>query len=86
MLMLEQRNILIIERLLNDVSKEKICNEFGINLSEVNNIFYKYKIKLLRDKTSASLMHCKRAINECDGDINEAIEWLKNHSEYIRYI
>lgn len=35
------------------------------------------QIKKLREQTSAPIMDCKRALQECDGDENKAKEWLK---------
>ena len=34
-------------------------------------------VKELRDKTAAGMMDCKKALNETDGDIDKAIEWLR---------
>ncbi|MEM1170728.1 MAG: translation elongation factor Ts [Cyanobacteria bacterium P01_H01_bin.35] len=34
-------------------------------------------VKELRDKTSAGMMDCKKALKENDGDITKAIEWLR---------
>ena len=34
-------------------------------------------VKELRDKTSAGMMDCKKALQENDGDINKAVEWLR---------
>ena len=34
-------------------------------------------VKELRDKTGAGMMDCKKALNETDGDIEKAIEWLR---------
>ena len=34
-------------------------------------------VKELRDKTGAGMMDCKKALNETDGDIDKAIEWLR---------
>jgi elongation factor Ts len=34
-------------------------------------------VKTLRDKTNAGMMDCKKALQECDGDIDKAIEWLR---------
>ena len=34
-------------------------------------------VKELRDKTSAGMMDCKKALNETDGDIEAAIDWLR---------
>merc|ERR1712199_124773 len=34
-------------------------------------------VKDLRDKTGAGMMDCKKALNETDGDIDKAIEWLR---------
>jgi elongation factor Ts len=35
------------------------------------------KVKLLREKTSAGILDCKKALAETDGDINEAVEYLR---------
>ena len=34
-------------------------------------------VKDLRDKTGAGMMDCKKALNETDGDLEKAIEWLR---------
>jgi len=34
-------------------------------------------VKELRDKTSAGMMDCKKALNESGGDIEAAIDWLR---------
>jgi len=34
-------------------------------------------VKQLRDMTSAGMMDCKKALNETDGDIEAAIDWLR---------
>ncbi len=34
-------------------------------------------IKELREKTGSGLMDCKKALAECDNDINKSIEWLR---------
>lgn len=34
-------------------------------------------VKELRDKTGAGMMDCKKALKETDGDINKAVEWLR---------
>lgn len=34
-------------------------------------------VKELREKTSAGMMDCKKALKETDGDITTAIEWLR---------
>ena len=34
-------------------------------------------VKELRDKTGAGMMDCKKALNETDGDVEKAIEWLR---------
>ena len=35
------------------------------------------QVKELREKTGAGMMDCKKALTECDGDINKAIDWLR---------
>ena len=34
-------------------------------------------VKELRDKTGAGMMDCKKALNETDGEVEKAIEWLR---------
>lgn len=34
-------------------------------------------IKELREKSGAGMLDCKKALNECDGDIEEAQKWLR---------
>ena len=34
-------------------------------------------IKLLREKLGAGMMDCKSALNETDGDLERAEEWLR---------
>lgn len=34
-------------------------------------------VKELRDKTSAGMMDCKKALNETDGDLEAAADWLR---------
>ena len=34
-------------------------------------------IKDLREKTSAGMLDCKKALTENDGDMEKAIDWLK---------
>ena len=34
-------------------------------------------VKELRDKTSAGMMDCKKALNETEGNLDKALEWLR---------
>ena len=34
-------------------------------------------VKELRDKTNAGMMDCKKALTECDGDMEKSIDWLR---------
>lgn len=34
-------------------------------------------VKELREKTGAGMMDCKKALNECSGDITASIDWLR---------
>ncbi len=34
-------------------------------------------VKELRDKTGAGMMDCKKALNETDGDLEAAVDWLR---------
>lgn len=34
-------------------------------------------IKELREKTQAGMMDCKKALSECDGDMEKAVDWLR---------
>ena len=35
------------------------------------------QVKALRDMTGAGMMDCKKALKETDGDIDKAVEWLR---------
>ena len=35
------------------------------------------QVKVLRDKSGAGMMDCKKALGECNGDVEEAIVWLR---------
>lgn len=34
-------------------------------------------VKQLRDKTGAGMMDCKKALTECDADVEKALDWLR---------
>ena len=34
-------------------------------------------VKELREKTGAGMMDCKKALTECNGDMNAAVDWLR---------
>ena len=34
-------------------------------------------VKELREKTGAGMMDCKKALAECNGDVNAAADWLR---------
>ena len=34
-------------------------------------------VKDLREKTGAGMMECKKALTECAGDMEAAIDWLR---------
>ena len=34
-------------------------------------------VKALRDKTDAGMMDCKKALNECNGDMDAAVKYLR---------
>jgi elongation factor Ts len=34
-------------------------------------------VKELRDKTGAGMMDCKKALTECDADVEKALDWLR---------
>ena len=34
-------------------------------------------VKTLREMTSVGMMDCKKALVECDGDMDKAVEWLR---------
>ena len=34
-------------------------------------------VKELREKTGAGMMDCKKALVECNGDVQAAIDWLR---------
>ncbi|WP_259779748.1 translation elongation factor Ts [Aestuariispira ectoiniformans] len=35
------------------------------------------KVKELRDTSGAGMMDCKKALQECDGDLDAAVDWLR---------
>lgn len=34
-------------------------------------------IKKLREKVGAGMMDCKKALTECEGDFEKAVDWLR---------
>ena len=34
-------------------------------------------VKNLREKTGAGMLDCKKALDECQGDIDKAVDWLR---------
>jgi len=34
-------------------------------------------VKQLREKTGAGMMDCKKALSECDGDMDNAVDFLR---------
>ena len=34
-------------------------------------------VKELREKTGAGMMDCKKALGECDGDVEASVDWLR---------
>ena len=61
--------------------KEKIKFQFKLTnyyflLLQMGNITAKL-VKDLRDKTGAGMMDCKKALNETDGNLDKALEWLR---------
>ena len=68
-----------VERAL--MPKEKIKFQFKTYYSlflllQMGNITAKL-VKDLRDKTGAGMMDCKKALNETDGNVDKALEWLR---------
>ena len=41
-------------------------------------------VKELRDRTNAGMMECKKALTECGGDLDKAVEYLQKKSFLIR--
>ena len=35
------------------------------------------QVKEIREKTGAGMLNCKKALQECNGDMDKAIEWLR---------
>ena len=61
--------------------KEKIKFQFKTYYSlflllQMGNITAKL-VKDLRDKTGAGMMDCKKALNETEGNLDKALEWLR---------
>ena len=36
-------------------------------------------VKELREKTGAGMMDCKKALTNTDGDMDKAVEWLREN-------
>lgn len=43
----------------------------------------KWRVVKLRQMTGCALMDCKKALMATDGDINKAVEYLKNHQPHV---
>ena len=41
-------------------------------------------VKELREMTGAGMMDCKKALNETDGNMDEAVEYLRKNGEAKR--
>jgi elongation factor Ts len=52
------------------------CNDATLRQDFMTEISAK-QVKELRDKTGAGMMDCKKALIESNGDLTEAIEWLR---------
>ncbi|MBN1826766.1 MAG: translation elongation factor Ts [Candidatus Eisenbacteria bacterium] len=37
------------------------------------------QVKALRERTGAGMMDCKKALQECNGDSDKAVDWLRKH-------
>ena len=46
-------------------------------LIKENNMYTTDDIVKLRKRTNAGMMDCKKALTECDGDLEKATEWLR---------
>ena len=42
-------------------------------------------VKELRELTGAGMMDCKKALNETDGDMDAAIEFLRKNGDCLLY-
>ena len=71
-LMREEKVLTIKEKinLLSNFNKTKTLS------FKMGNITAKL-VKDLRDKTGAGMMDCKKALNETDGNVEKALEWLR---------
>jgi len=38
-------------------------------------------VKALRDKTGVGIMDCKKALKECNGDMDRAVDYLRKKAE-----
>ena len=39
------------------------------------------QVKTLRERTSAAMMDCKKALQACDGDMDQAADWLRSKGQ-----
>ena len=48
-----------------------------MKLEELRMSFTAADVKTLREMTSVGMMDCKKALTECDGDMDKAVEYLR---------
>ena len=68
-----------VERALNAERKIKFQLKTYYSLFlllQMGNITAKL-VKDLRDKTGAGMLDCKKALNETEGNLDKALEWLR---------
>src|SRR6187431_696086 len=70
-LMLQLKMRLLLKTLLQ-LKKIKIKNEKGSAMTVTATL-----VKELREKTSAGMLDCKKALEETKGDFDKAVEWLR---------
>ncbi len=41
-------------------------------------------VKTLREMTNVGMMDCKKALTETDGDMDKAVEWLREEGPFAK--
>jgi translation elongation factor EF-Ts len=47
---------------------------------------YKKLVPEVREKTGASYMRCLKGLAACDGNIEKAVEWVKENRDFFDYV
>lgn len=71
-------NLLETMEIINPKEYEKHKKQYCKQFPEQN---ITVLVKELRERTGCGMMDCKRALQNCDYDIDKSVEWLKQHTD-----